>query len=134
MSEENVEIVRRLYEAVGRDDSATVLALYDPDVEFDFSRSPLGNFMERGVYHGYDGIRTWNRERYEAWESVEETCEGLIDHGEYVVSTVTSRGRGRSSGADVAWTHYGVWTFREGKIVRVAWFRTREDAFEAAGL
>ncbi len=134
MSEENVEIVRRVYDAVAHDDAATVLALYDPDIEFDFSHGPLGSFMERGVYHGYDGIRTWIRERYEAWESIEETCGELIDHGDHVVSTVTSRGRGRSSGADVEWTHYGIWTFREGKIVRVAWFATREEALEAAGL
>ena len=134
MSQENVEIVRRVYEAVARDDAKTVMALYDPDVEFDFSRGPLGSFMERGVYHGYDGIRTWIRERYEAWESMEETCGDLIDHGDHVVSSVTSRGRGRSSGVDVEWTHYGIWTFRDGKIIRVAWFGTREEALEAAGL
>jgi ketosteroid isomerase-like protein len=41
MSQENVEIVRRLYEAVAGGDSETVLALYDPDIEVDASRTPL---------------------------------------------------------------------------------------------
>ncbi len=33
MSEENVEIVRRVYDAVGRRDTETVLTLYDAEVE-----------------------------------------------------------------------------------------------------
>jgi ketosteroid isomerase-like protein len=37
MSRENVEIVRRLYEAINRRDPATVLELYDPEVEADFT-------------------------------------------------------------------------------------------------
>jgi ketosteroid isomerase-like protein len=35
MSQENVEIVRRVYDAVARRDAETVLSLYDPDVELD---------------------------------------------------------------------------------------------------
>ena len=38
MSQENVETVRRIYEAALRRDAATVLALYDPGVELDASR------------------------------------------------------------------------------------------------
>jgi ketosteroid isomerase-like protein len=39
MSQENVELVRRVYDAAARRDAATVLALYDPEVELD--NSPL---------------------------------------------------------------------------------------------
>ena len=31
-------------------------------------------------------------------------------------------------------TQYAVWTIRNGKVVRVVWFPTREEALEAAGL
>ena len=44
-----------------------------------------------------------------------------------------SRGRGRYSGAEVELTHYGLWTFRDGKVARVDWFRTLEEARQAAG-
>nr|MBA2763288.1 hypothetical protein [Thermoleophilaceae bacterium] len=40
MSQENVEIVRQVYEAVARGDSAGVLALYDEEVELDATRLP----------------------------------------------------------------------------------------------
>jgi ketosteroid isomerase-like protein len=38
MSRENVELVRRLYDAVSRRDDTTVFTLYDPDIEWDDSR------------------------------------------------------------------------------------------------
>jgi ketosteroid isomerase-like protein len=60
--------------------------------------------------------------------------EELIDAGDRVVSVGTTRGRGRASGADVVWKHAGVWTIRDGKIVRVVWFNAREEALEAVGL
>ena len=74
------------------------------------------------------------RDRYEAWESIEDECEELIDGGDHVVSVVNSRGRGRASGVEVELTHAAVWTIGQGKVVRVAWFGTREQALEAAGL
>jgi ketosteroid isomerase-like protein len=135
MSEENVGIVRRVYEAAARRDSTTVLALYDPDVEVDNTHGP-GRAVIGGesVFHGHEGLRTFYREWNAAWEKIEEDYEELIDAGDHVIGVVTSRGRGRASGIDVELTQYGVWTIREDKIVRMAFFPSREEALEAAGL
>jgi ketosteroid isomerase-like protein len=134
MSEENVEVVRRVYEAVARRDAATVLALYDSEIEWDLSRTPWGNVTGRGIYRGHDDLRTFYRDWYEAWVNYDEDCEALIDAGEHVVVVATGRGRGQASGVDVKWNQYGDWTIRDGKVVRVVWFPTREEALEAAGL
>jgi ketosteroid isomerase-like protein len=134
MSRENVELVRRVFDAVDRGDATTILALYDPEVEWDVSGSPFGRLIGGDVYRGHEGLRRWFRQYREAWENVEDHCEELIDAGDYVISLVTDRGRGLSSGVEVEWKQYGVWTIREGKIVRVAWFRERSEALEAAGL
>ena len=134
MSEENVEIVRRVYEAVARRDTAAVLAAYAPDVEWDFSGSTWGDLTGRPVYRGHEDLRAFYREWYEAWGRYDESVEELIGAGEHVVVVATGRGRGRVSGAEVGWTQYGVWTIQEGKITRVVWFGTREAALEAAGL
>jgi ketosteroid isomerase-like protein len=134
MSQENVEIVRRVYDAVDRGDAATVLALYDPDIAWDFSRSPFRGLFKHDVYRGRDGLRSFIRERYEeAWERIEDELEELIDADEHVISVITTRGRGRASGVEVETTHAGVWTLRGGRIVRVEWM-SREEALEAAGL
>ena len=135
MSHENVEIVRRVLDAVARDDAATVLALYEPEVEWDISRSVHADVMGRGIYHGHEGLRSLFRQWYEAWESVEPDFDELIDAGEHVISVARWRGRGRTSGVVVEGPVLaGVWTIRNGKIIRVVWFPTREEAAEAAGL
>ena len=135
MSQENVEIVRQLYDAIAHRDSATVLAFYDPEVECDYSRVGWGDLTGPGVYFGHEGLRSVYREWYEAWEDYEEELEELIEAGDKVISIVTGRGRGRASGVEVENAHHGgVWTIREGKIIRVAWFPTRAEALEAAGL
>jgi ketosteroid isomerase-like protein len=134
MAEENVEIVRRIYDAVARGDNATVLAAYDAEVEFDFSRSPFREVLDHPIFHGAEGLRSFIRERYEAWETVADQLEELIDAGEQVVTVVISRGRGRTSRAEVEQTHYGVWTLQGGKVIRVAWLGTRAEALGAAGL
>jgi ketosteroid isomerase-like protein len=135
MSRENVEIVRAVYDAVARRDTAAVLALYDPDVEWDGSRgTPLGELSGQSVYRGHDGLRTAFRQWYEAWENLEDTCEELIDAGEHVISVSTARARGRASGLDVEFPQrVGLWTIREGKIVRVVWLPSVEEARDAVG-
>lgn len=135
MSQEDVEMVRRVYEASARRDTEAVLALYDTDVEWDSSRSPLGRLMgEQGICRGHEGLRKWFREYYEAWDIVND-YKDLIDAGEHVVSVATGRARGRASGAEVELAEYAaVWTVRDGKIVRVVWFPSLEEALEAAGL
>jgi ketosteroid isomerase-like protein len=134
MSQANVEIVRRVYDAAARRDAATVLSLYDPDVELDNSRFHAVGFGGPGVYRGHEGLRRFFREWHDAWEEVEYDYDELIDAGEQVISVVTRRGRGRASGADVELRAALVWTIRGGKVVRVVWFRTRDEALEAAGL
>jgi ketosteroid isomerase-like protein len=48
MSEENVELVRRLYEAVAGRDSDTVLSIYHPDLEWDHTHNiEMAGLMER---------------------------------------------------------------------------------------
>src|SRR5215213_9488976 len=136
MSQENVEIVEHVYRAIAEHEAETVLALYDPDVVFDFSGSPFLGLFNRTVYRGHDGLRTMIRERYdEAWEEIFDDLEEVIDAGEHgVVGVVTTRGRGRVSSAAVQRTHAAVWTLRGGKIVRAQWFPSREAALEAVGL
>ncbi len=134
MAQESFDLVRRLYDAAARRDAEAVLSFYDLAVEWDFGDHPFGVFMGRRIYRGHDGLRSWFREFAEAWEEHDDILEELIDAGEHVVSVVTTRVRGRTSGADVQITrHAAVWTVRGGKVTRVVWVPTRERALEVAG-
>ena len=136
MSQENVEVVRQLFDAVARRDTETVLSLYDPEFEWDGTRSRWAEIIPgEAEFHGHEGLRRFFRLYYETWESFEDDVQELIDAGDHAISVVTSRGRGRDSGIDVEWAgNAGVWTVRDGKIVRVVWFSTREEALDAVGL
>ena len=136
MSRENVDVVRQVFNAAGRRDRAAVLALYDPEVEWDASQPGTpGDMAGAGVYRGHDGLRSWFRSWHEAWDDLVDECEERIDAGEQVVSVSTMRGRGRTSGAEVTSRRYsGVWTIRDGKVTRVVWFPTRAEALDAAGV
>jgi ketosteroid isomerase-like protein len=136
MSQENVEIVRQVFDAAIRRDTDAVLALYDEAVEWETGRSPLTRLVGGGgTFHGHEGLRAFFRERYEAWEKSVDECEELIDAGDRIISVLTSRGQGRASGVEVKLQGYAaVWTIRDQKIIRVEWFPSREEALEAVGL
>jgi ketosteroid isomerase-like protein len=130
MSEENLEIVRQVYEAAAGRDSASIFALYDPDVELDATRLGVGDL---GVYRGHEGLRSLFGALHQVWGELEYDYEELIDAGEHVAAVVTRHARGRASGVDVEAPLAVLWTVREGKVVKVVWFTTREEALEAAG-
>ncbi len=137
MSKENVEIVRRVYEAAARRDAETVLALYDPEVELDPSRLGVAGFAGgvEGIYRGHAGLRSFFHEWHEAWGVIEYDFDELIDAGgEHVISVVTRHARGRASGAEVERPFALAWTVRDGKVVELVWFLTRDEALEAVTL
>jgi ketosteroid isomerase-like protein len=130
MSEENVELVRRVYEAAAARDVAAVFELYDEQVELDASR--LGMFSE--VFRGHDGLRKLFADWHEAWGKIEYSYEELIAvDDDRVISVVKRHARGRASGVDVEHPFALLWTVRDGRVTRVAWFLSRDDALEAAG-
>ncbi len=132
MSQENVEIVRQIYEAAAGHNAERIFALYDPDVELD--ASCLEAVWMSGVYRGHQGLRDFFREWNEAWEGVDYSYEELIDAGAQVVSIVTRHAVGRASGIELERPFALVWTVRNARVVRVEWFLSRAEAVEAAGL
>jgi ketosteroid isomerase-like protein len=89
MSEENVEVVRAIYDAVGRRDAASVFALYDPDVEVDGSRLPEAQLTGWTFMRGHDDLRAFYRECTRHGRTP-RTTEELIDAGEHVIVWFTS--------------------------------------------
>ena len=131
MSQENVEIVRRGYDAYNRGDVDAVAASFASDSEYIPTGALPGG---RGSYQGPEGYKrfiSWFRDEFEdAHVDVNE----LIDAGERVLASVTLRGRGRQSGAATSWDVWQLFTIRNGSVVRAEAFTDRAQALEAAGL
>ena len=129
MSEENVKIVRAAIQAFNAGDWEEVLSRADPDFEFDLSR---GIGPDRGVYRRDQMPRYWT-EFAAHWQTVRIEPHEFIEAGEHVVVAWSLRGVGRDGievETHVTWT----WTPTDGKVMRVAYFPTREGALKAAGL
>jgi ketosteroid isomerase-like protein len=135
MSQENVEIVRGIIDAHEQGDFDAVFAGYDPAIEWHLSPVFARASDFDPVYHGHEGVRAFWRQWFAAWERAYFEYEEFIDAGDSVVTILSQHVRGRTSGIELEWSSYGqVWTVRNGKIVRVEFFPTREEALEAAGL
>jgi len=132
MSQENVEIVKRIVEAYWRGDVEAVMQDLDDDVELDFSevRGPY-----RGVYRGPEAARKLVETVREVWESITPLATEYIDQGDKVVLAARARFRGRGSKVEVGGGGMGaVYTLRNGKVVRYQQLQSRAEALEAAGL
>ncbi len=134
MSEENVEIVRRAFEAAWRrpkPDFATVNALFHPDHEL-FS---LASRVEGGSHRGAQGFREFLGSLDEAFESWEGSVEQVrsIDKERVLVAVVLTA-RGKRDGVPVKQRLGFVVTVRDGKLTRTESYTSFEEALKAAGL
>jgi ketosteroid isomerase-like protein len=126
MSHENVENVRRAFEAWLRGDLEEALAGLDPDLVY----KPAQEEAVQGL-----GAVQASWERWQAsWQEQEVTLEETIDAGDYVIQAILFRGRGRGSGIEVEGRFFQVLTVKDGRTVRWEEFADRAEGFEAAGL
>ena len=131
MSQENVEVVRRVSEAWQRDDFEGFLCLLDPDIKWlTATERELGT-----VYQGHEGVRElWNHWRTEFEDVWIETGEVRDLGGERVLRLAHIRFRGPASGIVVESQLALVQTLRDGKIVRSMDYLSHEEALKAVGL
>jgi uncharacterized protein len=131
MSQENVEIVRRAFEAFNRGDLDGAVSDAAPDIEYIASGAIPG---ATGVYRGPEGFKRFAGWLREEFDDARIEVNDLIEARDQVVASVTNRGRGKRSGAETSWKLWTLWTLRDGEIVRGQGFTSREEALEAAGL
>jgi len=130
MSQENVEVIRRVYEAWARDDLPGPAHLFDSEIEYINPPSAV----EPGIRHGLAAFSQAVRDSFEGWDTWEIEAERLIPAGERVAVVLRYRAHWRASGVDVEAHESALWTVRDGKIVRYEWFHGPNDALEAVKL
>ena len=133
MSQENVEVVRRAYEAWNQGDHETAFGFLDADVEV----SVPPDLPEAGTYRGRGEVRRWVADQLlPILEEVRAEPEKFLNAGDQVVVLVRYFGRGKASGIEVrgAVVDAHVWTLREGKVQKLHMYQGTEKALEAVGL
>jgi ketosteroid isomerase-like protein len=132
MSQENVEIVRRQYQAVTHRFLDAAAAFWHPDIDW---RAIEGALDDVGVMRGHDAVRRY----YEDWlntfdELRAEVGEVFCDDDDRVAVSLHFSGRGRASGVLTQGRYYVACTVRGGQIVSGREYETRDEALEAVGL
>jgi ketosteroid isomerase-like protein len=125
---ENVEIVRKFYDAWARNELAAPTELMDPTVEY---VNPPGA-IEPGVRRGIEAFNHAVERVLEGWESWQMEPEQLTEVGDQVAVVVRYRARGKTSGVEVEGRESALFTLHDGKLVRYAWFHGPDDAHDAA--
>jgi ketosteroid isomerase-like protein len=129
-TQQNIDVVRRFYEAWARDDLPGPLELMDPEVEY---VNPA-EAVEPGTRRGVPAFAQAVEKLLQSWEFWRTEIEELRTVGDQVAVVVRYRTRGRGSGIDVEGRESALWTMRDGKVVRYEWFKGPGEALEAAGL
>ena len=129
MSQENVEIVRGLFDRWGSEYWREAIA---EDAVWDVSAVSFAGMS--GVYHGHAGIEQFFRNWLGPWENPIVELVEIAPAGDSVFVEMRWRARGQSSGAEVEQDFFGAYDLRDGMIVGFRQCETRDQALEAAGL
>ena len=124
MSEENVELVRRIYDAWEREESARDFIA--ADIEY---VNP-SYAVEPGTRRGRKSLASVR----DTYKDFKIKVERIIDAGDETVVLAHYTASGSVSGVPLAGEHGYVWTVRDGLAVRFRWFQSHREALEAAGL
>ena len=129
MSEENVELVRRAYEAIARRDREALAAILAAHLapEFEFEAVLTG-----ATYKGVDAL-------WELLDDIQDTVgytpevEEAVDLNDHVLVVLRMSGRGSQSGVSIAQQGAVLFRFDGGRLVSGTTFASRAEAVEAAG-
>jgi ketosteroid isomerase-like protein len=129
MSQENVEVVRRVIEAFNAGDWEVIREVFDPDV---IIPRAVEDWPEPAPFVGREAVmRQWERSA-EPWDAYKLEPISIIDAGDRVVARGIAHAVGR--GPEVHAEFTTVFTVRNDKVFLIEYFRDHAEALEAMGL
>ena len=131
VSAEDVELLRRMYDAWSRADVAALVRAFDPEVAV---RPALRAFLTSMVYRGHEGVAAWFEETYEPWAELLAEPERFLDADGRVVVFVHLRARVPGGEVEVESEIAHVVTIRRGRIVRLDGYSEPSEALEAVAV
>jgi ketosteroid isomerase-like protein len=130
MSEDNIEAVRRLYEAFNDRGVAGAYDHWDPDIEW----HDLTELPDAQVHRGREAAAKALQAYVDLGGEFEVHVDEFTVVGEEIVAAWWYRGQG--TGGRVPWEQqiFHVWLVKDQRLLRLRQFLSRERALEAAGL
>jgi ketosteroid isomerase-like protein len=128
MSQENVETLKRAFDAFASGDLETVFGFIDP--AFQINDRVIGSPSARGP----DALIANAAEVREAVGDVSWEPREIVDLGDRALVKVHVAGAGQHTSLPIHGDVGHIYTFRDGKAVKLDIFRTWDEARRVAGL
>lgn len=129
MSQKDVKIVSKVYEAINRRDWNAVFHDTHPDFELTTQRGPTA-----GTIRGRKQIQEFAEDQFAAFDWTIWEPEEFFEAGDHIVVFVRIRSRPRGGSVDLEVRIGHLWTIRGSTIQTLKTFAVREEALDAAGL
>jgi ketosteroid isomerase-like protein len=127
----HAEILRRFYERWnGANPGEDTLPFLHEQFEYVNPESAV----EPGTRHGHEGWQEVGKSADRAFSEMALDPYDVIEAGDKILVLTIFHARGRDSGVELKVPEQHVWSFRDGKIVRLEWFHDEAAARRAAGL
>jgi ketosteroid isomerase-like protein len=131
MSQGNVDLHHRVFDAFNRRDLGAYLALTDPDVEF----TPYEVWVQGGEpYLGHAGVRSWWEESFAVFPDLRAEVHEIREFGDRTFAGGRIRGQGSGSGAPIERAMWIAVEWRNKKTVWWSAFGSKAEALESVGL
>jgi ketosteroid isomerase-like protein len=128
MSQQNVELMKSLYEAFGRGDVPTVLGAMDPAIVWNEAEG--FPYADKNPYVGPNAVLEGVFARLGGeWDGFSVAVEEVLDAGDTVVALGRYGGAYRKTGTRIHSQFAHVWRLRAGKVVK---FQQYTDTLQAA--
>jgi ketosteroid isomerase-like protein len=128
MASGNADLIRPIYEQWGRGDWRASFDVYDEHMAWGWSDEfpgLAGVFEDRRDPN--PRLRSWLSE-WELWRAV---ADDFLELGDHVVVLATYLGTGKGSGVEIRQQGAHVFELRDGKVVRLEIFASRERAIDS---
>jgi ketosteroid isomerase-like protein len=127
MSSQDVEFVRRGFEALSEGGVEALLPFIHPEFEV---TTPPQFAAEPDTYRGHDGVRRYFDSFYDAMDEVRFEPSDFRDAQGRVIVPTKLIARGRTTGIETQQDVVLVWALRDGLAIRVEVYATVEAALE----
>ena len=125
MSEQDVQLVRRVFDAINERDVDAMLAAYHPDADLSTLTSQL---VQGNAYRGHSGIRDYFSSFTDVWDELRLDPEEVRDLGGRILVVGRWSSRGKESGAEVEAPAAWIFAVRDGRVVFTRAYRDAEEA------